>query len=345
MSTRDQLLAAIAETISTYRHGELPVATLEHVERWINQFTPVNQLTLLQEMNHMLGKFFLTKDWFVSYLRTLLRNVDLAGHSPNVYWKNVNILCIQMHGGSQKEFLDILKLCLLEEFNISLDECGSDGGDYIYLDDVIFSGNRIGNDLEAWIRGEAPDVALINVIVAAYHTYGQYSLKKRLNRVIAETGKAIQIQYWRAGTIENRNYYKNSSELLWPASIPNDKHVENYLAKPTNFRFEPRVMTDFLGPFSSVEGRNILEQEFLIAGAKIVSKSDNPKMVMRPLGYSPFGVGFGSLIVTYRNCPNNCPLAIWWGDPEVTSGPLNWYPLLPRRTYSTVSFDINDFIF
>lgn len=337
MSTRDHLLAAIAKTISTYRFGELPVATAEHVERWTNQFTPVNQLALLQELNHMLGQYFLTKDWFVAYLRKLLWNVGLAGTSPNIYWKNTNILCIQQHGESQREFLDILRLCLLEEFNISLDECGSDGGDYIYLDDVIFSGNRIGNDLETWIREDAPDVASIHVIVAAYHIYGQYSLKVRLDRVIAETGKAIHIQYWRAGTIENRSCSKNVSELLWPASIPDEPHVANYLAKPTRFPFVPRVETGFLGPFSSVEGRNILEQEFLIAGAKIVSKSENPKTVMRPLGYSPFGVGFGSLIVTYRNCPNNCPLAIWWGDPEVTSGPLNWYPLLPRRTYSTAS--------
>lgn len=344
MSTRDHLLAAIAKTISTYRFGELPVATAEHVERWINQFTPVNQFIMLQEMNHMLGKFFLTKDWFVCYLRQVLRNIGIAGNSPAVYWKNANILCIQIHGDSQKEFLDILRLCLLEEFNISLDECGSDGGDYIYLDDVIFSGNRIGNDLEAWIREEAPDVASIQVIVAASHTYGQFALEKRLQQVITETGKNVRIQYWRYGNIENRSYYKNISELLWPASIPNEQHVENYLAIPTRFPFVPRIMNNFKGPFSSVEGRNILEQEFLIAGAKIISKSESPKMVMRPLGYSPFGVGFGSLIVTYRNCPNNCPLAIWWGDPEVTSGPLNWYPLLPRRTYSTALFD-NDFIF
>lgn len=209
MSTRDQLLAEIAKTISTYRHGELPVATAEHVERWVNQFTPVNQFILLQEMNHMLGKFFLTKDWFVCYLRQVLRNIGIAGNSPAVYWKNANILCIQMHGDSQKEFLDILRLCLLEEFNISLDECGSDGGDYIYLDDVIFSGNRIGNDLEAWIREEAPDVASIQVIVAACHTYGQFSLEKRLKQVITETGKNVRIQYWRSGNIENRSYHKN----------------------------------------------------------------------------------------------------------------------------------------
>jgi hypothetical protein len=35
-------------------------------------------------------------------------------------------------------------------------------------------------------------------------------------------------------------------------------------------------------------------------------------------------LGFGSLIVTYRNCPNNAPLALWVDHP--------WYPLFPRTT-------------
>jgi hypothetical protein len=34
-------------------------------------------------------------------------------------------------------------------------------------------------------------------------------------------------------------------------------------------------------------------------------------------------LGFGSTIVTFRNCPNNAPLAFWAGDP--------WYPLFPRK--------------
>jgi hypothetical protein len=35
-------------------------------------------------------------------------------------------------------------------------------------------------------------------------------------------------------------------------------------------------------------------------------------------------VGFGALIVTFRNCANNCPLGFWVDDP--------WYPLFPRKT-------------
>ena len=77
----------------------------------------------------------------------------------------------------------------------------------------------------------------------------------------------------------------------------------------------------------------MLESEFVIAGAKIRAMAENPNPSMRPLGYSPFGVGFGSMIATYRNCPNNCPLAIWWGNPKATAGALHWYPLLQRETY------------
>ena len=33
---------------------------------------------------------------------------------------------------------------------------------------------------------------------------------------------------------------------------------------------------------------------------------------MRPLGYHNLRtLGFGSMFITYRNCPNNCPLALW----------------------------------
>lgn len=106
------------------------------------------------------------------------------------------------------------------------------------------------------------------------------------------------------------------------------------MALPSKFPFEPRqAIAAVTAPFSSEAGRQILESEFLIAGAKIRAMSENPKPSMRPLGFSPFGIGFGAMIATYRNCPNNCPLAVWWGDPKATSGALHWYPLLPREGY------------
>jgi hypothetical protein len=198
----------------------------------------------------------------------------------------------------------------------------------------MFSGGRVGYDLEQWINKDAPQIARVHVIVAAFHTSGHFFVERKLKDVAKATGKNIKIEFWRALKIENRKAYKNNSGVLWPAVIPEIEAVQTYLALPSKFPFEPRQPGVLAGPFLSESGRQILESEFLIAGIKIRSLSENPKPVMRPLGFSPFGLGFGSTIVTYRNCPNNCPLALWWGDPEATSGALHWYPLLPRTGYS-----------
>ena len=80
----------------------------------------------------------------------------------------------------------------------------------------------------------------------------------------------------------------------------------------------------------------MLERELLLAGMHIRSLSQNPSPALRPLGFGPFGLGFGSTIVTYRNCPNNTPLALWWGDPQAEPAHpfARWYPLVQRRTYT-----------
>jgi hypothetical protein len=84
----------------------------------------------------------------------------------------------------------------------------------------------------------------------------------------------------------------------------------------------------------------------VLAGVRIRSFSQNPSAALRPLGFGHFGLGFGSTIVTFRNCPNNAPLALWWGDPKASAAhPFNkWYPLFQRKTYEEeVDFDEIDF--
>ena len=76
--------------------------------------------------------------------------------------------------------------------------------------------------------------------------------------------------------------------------------------------------------FSSEEGRDVLEQELLVAGAKIRDLCPQLNKYQRPLGNMILEtLGFGSTIVTFRNCPNNAPLAFWAGNP--------WYPLFERK--------------
>lgn len=337
MSERDDLLISVANEIRTYRNGDLPEPTPEHVDRWLRQFTPNQQLPFLREFEHVIKQTFITRKNVKDFLRHLVTNQKLAGDDPKAYWSSANFLSIQQNGQSQKEMLKLFSKCLEDECGLDLDDCGENGGDFIYLDDVMFSGNRVGNDLEPWIVNDAPQSATVHVIVAAYHTLGQFLVERKLNGVIAKSGKKITVEYWRALTVENQKAHKNSSGVLWPTEVPNVPEVQAYMALPTKFPFEPRQPSAAaIQPFSSEAGRQLLESEFLIAGAKIRAMSENPKQSMRPLGFSPFGVGFGSLIVTYRNCPNNCPLAMWWGDPEANYGALHWYPLLQREGYASV---------
>jgi len=344
MSERDDLLASVANTIKTYRKDDLPEPTSEHVDRWLNQFTPAQQLPFLREFAHVIEKSFCTQQNIEGFLRKLVTNVQLAGESPAAYWSSANFLNIQQNGQSQKEMLKLFATCLRDVCGIELSGCGQIGGDYIYLDDVMFSGNRVGNDLEAWINFQAPQVAKVHVIVAAWYSSGFYLVGKKLKSVIQKSGKQIVIKYWRSLVFENRKILKNTSAVLWPITIPDAEEVHAYIALPSKFPHEPRQPSlAATYPFSSEAGRQILESEFLIAGAKIWSMSENPKPSMRPLGYSPFGVGFGAMVTTYRNCPNNCPLAMWWGDPKATSGALHWYPLLSRDGYSSAKNIFNGF--
>lgn len=105
-----------------------------------------------------------------------------------------------------------------------------------------------------------------------------------------------------------------------PTVLPDDDDLQNYVQSETKFPFEPRPPGGRLrnNIFSSENGRQLLEKELLLAGVRIRSFCANPSQSMRPLGFGSFNIGFGSTIVTYRNCPNNCPLALWWGDPNAS---------------------------
>ncbi len=335
MSERDDLLASILNTVGDYRSGEIAAPTPEHIDRWVNQFQLGVQIPMLREIDHVLKQTYLSREIVSAFLKKLVTNEKLAGSAPRDFWHKTNFLRIQAQGNSQTEFLSLFDTALESEYGFRTNGCGESGGHFVYLDDAMFSGNRAGSDLEKWIREDAPSQTTVHVIVMVIHTLCEYQVKDRLGKVLTEAGKDIQIKYWRSLTIENRKYYKNEAEVLWPADLPDDDELNAYLAMPHKYPFEPRDPGGNIGHFSSEEGRQLLENQFTLAGIKIRNFSHNPSDALRPLGFSPFGLGFGSMIVTFRNCPNNCPLALWWGDTEAReSHPFsNWYPLFPRETY------------
>jgi len=348
MSERGDLLASIADTIKDYRAGEIAPPTPDHVDRWISQFDNAIQVPLLREIDHVLKQTYFSKSNVSEFFAKQIDHKKLAGDKPCEFWRAVHMLDIQQDGHSQMEIRELFGEALKKQCGFEIDECGSAGGAFIYLDDVLFSGGRIGGDLAAWIEEEAPAKATVHILVIASHRLGEWQCTNRLKKAAMDTGKELELHCWAAIRFENRKSYRNKSEVLWPVEIPEDVALQAYIAEEHRFPFEPRQPGGKLenAIFSSEEGRQLLERELLLVGMRIRSFSQNPSRLLRPLGFSAFGLGFGSMIVTFRNCPNNTPLALWWGDPNAALGhPFrNWCPLLPRKTY-TQGVNFNDINF
>ncbi len=328
MSKRNELLESIAETIADYREGEVQRPTPQHVDTWVKQFDRDVQKPMLTELDHVLKHTYFSKENVNEFLAALVKNEKLAGDDPCSFWEDVEFLRIQGGGNSQREMLAMFDGILEDECGVKTEDCGETPTAYLYLDDAIFTGNRVRTDLGSWIEDDAPAEAKVHVVTIALHRGGQYFASTKIKESTKKAGKKIDVIWWRCIEIEDRKRYIDSSDVLRPTCIPDDAEVQAYAS---SLKYKPVLRTPGsvgeIGIFSSEEGRHLLEQELLKAGARIRSMCPHLNVYQRPLGNMVLEtLGFGSLLVTFRNCPNNCPLAFWAGDP--------WYPLFPRSTNS-----------
>ena len=333
MSERPEILSSIAETIADYRQDDLETPTSEHVDRWVTQFDAAVQLPILREMDHVLKQTYFSRDRTQEFVTELFQTEQLAGDDPCAFWNDIEFLDIQGGGASQKAMLALFSKVLEKECGFTVADCGNDPHAYVYIDDAIFTGNRLRQDLEAWITEDAPGEAQVHIITIALHGGGQYYAKSKIEDAAERAGKSVEYTWWRAIQLEDRKDHTNLSDVLRPVFIPDDAAVQDYVAsmihKPI-LRTAGQVGGNDI--FSGDAGRQLLEQEFLKAGARIREMCPNLNRYQRPLGNMVLEtLGFGSLIVTFRNCPNNTPLALWVDDP--------WYPLFPRTTNSTTSLN------
>jgi hypothetical protein len=331
MAERNDLLASIAVTTADYREGDLAAPIPDRAERWINQFDAAVQLPILREMDHVLSKTYLSRDGARKFLAGLFQTEKLVGEDPCAFWKGVKFLDIQGGGASQKEMLALFDKVLLERCGFRTADCGAEPHAFVYLDDASFTGNRVKQDLEGWITKSAPDKSTVHIITIGMHSDGMQYANGRIQAAARGAKKTVDLKWWRAIALEDRKGSTDSSDVLRPTRIPDDDLVKAYVDAMTD---EPHLRTPGqVGGnafFSNDDGRQVLEQEFLKAGARIRQMCPTLNKYQRPLGNSLLEtLGFGSLIVTFRNCPNNAPLALWAGDP--------WYPLFPRTMNNDTS--------
>ncbi|WP_420591396.1 phosphoribosyltransferase-like protein [Bacterioplanoides sp.] len=331
MDEREQLIISVANTIKGYRKGQIEEPTTNHVDEWLKQFTSKNQLPFIREFDHVLRKSYITQEKVKLYFSHLIKNYP-SPHWDSAYefWSSACFMNIQLRGQSQCELREVMARCLNQELDVDIRQAALDTNTFIYVDDVIFTGLRLRLDLEEWIKF-APEFCTVYVVTLARHS-SSYYVPKRIRNAARELGKNITVCYIDNFVIENRRSKRSESGVLWPSFIPAEEELhDRYDPKNISFPLR-RVARKSVEPFSRQDKRSILEEEFLIAGAKIAAKCSD--QYWKPLGFSRYEPGFGSVIASYRNCPNNCPLALWWGDGGNSgNAALNWYPLLPRNGY------------
>ena len=326
MAERENLLASIANTIKDYRAGEIAEPTPEHVDRWIRQFGDDVQVPMLRELEYVFKRTYYSRDRVLGLLRTLVNYPpNRSANAPCSFWQRAEIPGMQQVGESQSVIRNLFGGALHYECGLNIDRINADGNTFVYLDDALFTGNRIIQDLREWMP-QSPDKATVYVCVIASHTSGEYWCQTRIQQIADQFGKEIDVRFWRFHRFESRRYYRNESDVLWPTFVTD---MEDDFQPRQVGREESRL-------FTGEPGRQLLERELYDAGRRIQGFAANPSAVLKPLGFSNFYPGFGSLFVTYRNCPNNCPLALWYGDPSYgPNHPLGrWYPLFPRKTYN-----------
>lgn len=345
---RQTLLQSIATTIVDYRQGEILTITPDHVDRWVCQFECPDQLTILEEMERLLKIYYVSRQEAKNIISRALTSQEIFGSTPAALIPHIQFLSIQRNGNSQNDLLALADEVTKAQYGMSITDCGTSPLGYIYLDDCLFSGNTALYDLRQWLPKAISGTTLYLIFLAA-HTSGLRYLKRELNSEAQNHGVSVRRHYLQRYEFHNLSWDTQKFDCLWSGQISGDNLVDTYIQKVVEQcqgrNYSPRLFRPSGVPtqetiFSSPTARQVVERAFLKAGAYIVSLPNAPKIEMRPLGYEKLeSLGFGAIFVTYRNIANNCPLALWWGDPNASPNhPFSkWYPLFPRRVNASSS--------
>lgn len=327
----NELAQKLANILEDYRKDDSLNPKKENVLKWIAQFSAESQHVILEEMIHICEHRYLTEIDVNNFLVGLVANIELTKNSP-MFWNDISLLEIQKNGNSQKVMNEKFKQILKEEVGIDVAVNDNSKKHFIHLDDFLFTGNRLRTDLSEWLKF-APYNTSLDIIYIGYYSSAQYYIKDKW--LVQNNPKNVKVRFWKILILEDRASCQNTSNKLWPTDeIENEDVVKKFLQNKTGYKFRDKTqeVNHYCQKtlFSSETNRQMLEKEFTIAGLKIINSIQRENK-WQPLGMSPFqGLGFGAMVFSYRNCPNNTPLAFWWGD---WNDNKIWTPLFNRKTY------------
>lgn len=325
----------IAKIIRNFRRGELSKELdAAHVCRWVSQFDEADREMILAETYRVLSHYYFSEEKIFGYVDWVLSCLE-----KETSLRDCIYLAVQEKGSSQKLLLNrVGDIYEMKGIPYSETDCKHElsAGTYVYIDDGSFSGRRMTDDLMPVISKMSSDSRLFVFHMIVFQN-GYVYCKEKLIEKAQRSVISVCFKFGRM-LLDRKELSAERVDTVWPyaasQNIPCIKEYERKLrqsGKQLYYLYCSYGREYRSGLFSSAEAARRMAIAFLQKGIEICNSS--PNISFLPLGKSAVpGFGFGAFCATDWNIPNNCPLALWWGDIEDPAGfPGNWYPLLPRR--------------
>jgi hypothetical protein len=301
--------------VEIYREGEYASNAEERVEKWLDMFPPADRLPIATELVHVLRKSFLTLEQATEKIVYWLKNPYIVSRALINSWEEASFLWVQTGGESQNTLHRLMDNASKRLDFPPLSDCRGTSL-FVYADDISIHGTRVLNDLAPWIEEQAPKSFELLLLFHIQLVENRKWVMEKLEEHAQIAGKTVRVQWWSDEVFQCKDCYH-------PSSIPDDEEVVTYLLE--NY-VDPRTRKSKEAGkfFSSDENRCILELALLKAGVRAIAKNPNlrPRKFLRPLGNTIWsGMGFGVPYVTWRNCPNSAPLALWADSGEIALFP------------------------
>ena len=239
---KDIIEKEIAEIIKGFRQPSVDIEiNQEHVHKWISQFSPDTQDTILEETLHILKKWYFGRDKISLFLNEIMdylkaENENATDADP---FKGICFLDIQESGKSQFQLLEILKDEANKKYGCSI-RTGNPGQEnyYVYLDDGLYTGSRLRKDIKRCLQ-TIPEGSHIDVIYLIACRSGMDFSKSELEKVCKAKNIKLNIHRWREvcnnktiTRIDNVTSYEPVQECLWPSSrLAKLPEISSYIEK------------------------------------------------------------------------------------------------------------------
>lgn len=349
--------------------GEPWNVTKDGVIDWANQFGE-NALFILKETLSILNKVYLSKGKAIFILRDLANKYYQEFGSWELVCVNLSLLMLQKDsaGNPREDKSQCIIVRMLRD--IIMDESGLDILDtnrfneekktvFLYLDDVLASGKTYRDDIVKWLKEDSRYQKVLSGEIrldsfyfcthsiqqnnALWYIAIQFSSHR--NDIFHAINSNFKASYIITnGRKDGQSISLDNSCLNFIFPIESEctrQCVENDTARyevggvakvnyrPQNFPGTREIL------FSSPENRMKYEHLIFTKSVDILYSYEEAerKPWFKPLGLTnrtDKSFGLGTLFVSWRNIPNNCPLAFWCQG-KIKNGEPFWKPLFRRN--------------